>query len=124
MVESRCGAVVLGRAYPLPPLSSGGVSIAQPSLRFHILLIEPDVRNYRIRLSDKTSRLRTREVANAEPNRPLGPWHPSGLRSSPALRTVDATTKWRHLLPRSPSRFSLRFGMRNLSQPSHTIGVQ
>ena len=28
----------------LPPLSFGGASIAKPSLRFHILLIEPDMR--------------------------------------------------------------------------------
>ena len=27
-VESRCGAVTLGDAYLLPPLSSGGASIA------------------------------------------------------------------------------------------------
>ena len=41
-------------AYLLPPLSSGGASIAEPSLRFHILLIEPDMQISRIRLSDKT----------------------------------------------------------------------
>jgi rhodanese-related sulfurtransferase len=29
-VESRCGAVVLGSSQPLPPLSSGGVSIDEP----------------------------------------------------------------------------------------------
>ena len=40
--------MVEGSAYLLPPLSSGGASIAGPSLRFHILLIEPDRRNYRI----------------------------------------------------------------------------
>ena len=56
MVESRCGAVALGRTYLLPPLSSGGALLVQPWLRFHIPLIEPDVRRYRIRLSDKTSR--------------------------------------------------------------------
>jgi hypothetical protein len=38
----------------LPPLSSGGASIAGPSLRFHVLLIEPDMQISRIRLSDKT----------------------------------------------------------------------
>jgi hypothetical protein len=32
-------------------------------LRFHIPLIEPDVQFSRIRLSDKVSRFRTREVA-------------------------------------------------------------
>src|SRR6266481_2593130 len=34
-VESRCGAVTLGRTYPLPPLSSGGALVVTPSLRFH-----------------------------------------------------------------------------------------
>ena len=38
---------------PIPP----------PPLRFHIPLIEPDVQISRIRLSDKTSRLRPRHVA-------------------------------------------------------------
>src|SRR4029434_10764425 len=38
-VESRCGAVALGRTYPLPPLSSGGALVVPPSLRFHIPLI-------------------------------------------------------------------------------------
>src|SRR5258708_34331986 len=58
MVESRCGAVALGRTYLLPPLSSGGASIVPTWLRFHIPLIEPDRQISRIRLSDKTSRLR------------------------------------------------------------------
>jgi len=58
MVESRCGAVALGRTYLLPPLSSGGASMVSPWLRFHIPLIEPDRQISRIRLSDKTSRLR------------------------------------------------------------------
>src|SRR6267378_7384444 len=57
-VESRCGAVTLGRTYPLPPLSFGGALVVPPSLRFHIPLIEPDRRISRIRLSDKTSRFR------------------------------------------------------------------
>src|ERR1700737_692417 len=39
MVESRCGAVALGRTYLLPPLSSGGASMVPPWLRFHIPLI-------------------------------------------------------------------------------------
>src|SRR6476620_7481353 len=60
MVESRCGAVALGSVCLLPPLSSGGARVTWPSLRFHTPLIEPDVRSYRIRLSDKTSRLRPR----------------------------------------------------------------
>src|SRR5882724_6417674 len=57
LVESRCGAVALGRTYLLPPLSSGGASMVPPWLRFHIPLIEPDRQISRIRLSDKTSRL-------------------------------------------------------------------
>src|SRR6266481_2028184 len=57
MVESRCGAVALGRTYLLPPLSSGGALLVPPWLRFHIPLIEPDRQISRIRLSDKTSRL-------------------------------------------------------------------
>ena len=60
MVESRCGAVALGRTYLLPPLSFGGASLVRPWLRFHIPLIEPDRQISRIRLSDKTSRLRFR----------------------------------------------------------------
>jgi hypothetical protein len=60
LVESRCGAVALGRTYLLPPLSSGGALVVQPWLRFHIPLIEPDRQISRIRLSDKTSRLRFR----------------------------------------------------------------
>src|SRR5450759_4269831 len=34
-VESRCGAVALGRTYLLPPLSSGGALMVPPWLRFH-----------------------------------------------------------------------------------------
>src|SRR5208282_4846694 len=60
LVESRCGAVAVGRTYLLPPLSFGGASLVRPWLRFHIPLIEPDRRISRIRLSDKTSRFRVR----------------------------------------------------------------
>src|SRR5215471_9562805 len=63
LVESRCGAVSVGRTYLFPPLSSGGALVVRPWLRFHIPLIEPDRRLSRIRLSDKTSRLRPRHVA-------------------------------------------------------------
>jgi hypothetical protein len=38
-VESRCGAVALGRTYLFPPLSSGGALVVPPWLRFHIPLI-------------------------------------------------------------------------------------
>ncbi len=44
VVESGCGAVAVGSAYLFPPLSSDGASIAEPWLRFHTPLIEPDVR--------------------------------------------------------------------------------
>ncbi len=44
LVEAGCGAVAVGSAYLLPPLSSGGASLAEPWLRFHTPLIEPDVR--------------------------------------------------------------------------------
>src|SRR5665811_1305693 len=62
LVESRCGAVAVGRTYLLPPLSSGGALLVRPCLRFHFPLIEPDIQISRIRLSDKTSRLRPRHV--------------------------------------------------------------
>src|SRR5215471_11537576 len=39
VVESRCGAVAVGRTYLLPPLSFGGASLARPWLRFHTPLI-------------------------------------------------------------------------------------
>jgi len=61
-VESRCGAVAVDGTYLLPPLSYGGASIVPSWLRFHIPLIEPDMRLARIRLSDKTSRLHPRRV--------------------------------------------------------------
>ena len=62
MVESRCGAVALGRTYLLPPLSFGGASMVPPWLRFHIPLIEPDMQISRIRLSDKSSRFRVQRL--------------------------------------------------------------
>src|SRR6266404_1434441 len=61
-VESRCGAVALGRTYLLPPLSFGGASMVPPWLRFHIPLIEPDMQISRIRLSDKSSRFRVQRL--------------------------------------------------------------
>ena len=57
----------LGAAYLFPALSSAGASIASPCVRFHIPLIEPDVPVSGIRLSEKGSRCRPREIA-----RPLG----------------------------------------------------
>jgi hypothetical protein len=63
MVESECGAAAVGRTYLLPPLSSGGASLVRPWPRFHTPLIEPDMQIFRIRLSDKTSRLHPRRAA-------------------------------------------------------------
>src|SRR6476660_7737223 len=48
LVESRCGAVALGRTYLLPPLSSGGALVVLPWLRFHIPLIDPDRQIWRV----------------------------------------------------------------------------
>ena len=53
----------LGAAYRLPTLSSVGASLAPPCARFHTPLIEPDLRNDRIRLSEKVSRCRPRKAA-------------------------------------------------------------
>ena len=41
----------VGAAYRLPALSSGGASLASPCFRFHIPLIEPDVRISRFRFT-------------------------------------------------------------------------
>jgi hypothetical protein len=60
-VEMWRGGV--GAAYLLPALSSAGASLASPCFRFHIPLIEPDVRISRFRLSEKGSRCRPREIA-------------------------------------------------------------
>ncbi len=57
--------MALGRACLFPPLSSDGALVAQPWLRFHTPLIEPDVQISRIRLSDKTSRRLSRATPSA-----------------------------------------------------------
>jgi len=66
-MRNLCGVEVwrggLGGTYPLPALSSAGASLAPPCFRLHTPLIEPDVRNDRIRLSEKVSRGRPRETA-------------------------------------------------------------
>src|SRR5437016_14225991 len=49
----------LGAAYLLPALSSAGASLASPCFRFHIPLIELDVRISRFRLSEKTPAIAT-----------------------------------------------------------------
>jgi len=48
-----------------PTLSVAGALMSLALLRFHIPLIKPDVRFSRIRLSDKDSHLRPREVARS-----------------------------------------------------------
>ena len=90
VVELRCGAVSVGRTYLFPPLSSGGALVVRPWLRFHIPLIEPDRRLSRIRLSDKTSRLRPRHVA-PERGQAYEPEVPVKVREwiSPALASPD-----------------------------------
>jgi len=45
----------LGANYLLPALSAAGASIASPCFRFHIPLIEPDVRISHFRLSEKAT---------------------------------------------------------------------
>jgi hypothetical protein len=72
-----------------PPLSSDGALVVRPWLRFHIPLIEPDKRLSRIRLSDKTSRLRPRHVAT-ERGQTYEPEVPVKVREwiSPALRRL------------------------------------
>src|SRR6202007_1174115 len=90
LVESRCGAVALGRTYLLPPLSSGGASLARPWLCFHTPLIEPDMQIPRIRLSDETSRLRPRRAAS-KLRQPYEPEVPVKVREwiAPALASSD-----------------------------------
>jgi hypothetical protein len=64
---ANCGVEMwrggVGAAYLFPALSSAGASLASPCFRFHIPLIEPDVRISRFRLSEKGSRGRPREMA-------------------------------------------------------------
>jgi hypothetical protein len=55
----------LGAAYLLPALSSAGASLASPCFRFHIPLIEPDVRISRFRLSEKTPAIATAIACDA-----------------------------------------------------------
>src|SRR4051812_29854018 len=108
MVESRCGAVAVGRTYLLPPLSSGGALVARPWLRFHTPLIEPDMQISRIRLSDKTSRLHPRHVV-PKPAQAYEPKVPVKVREgiSPALAAPDLV-----LGPQPPA------------QPHRCVGVE
>jgi hypothetical protein len=56
----------LGLAYLFPALSSAGASRARPCSVSTLPLIKPDVRISRIRLSDKDSCFRPRNVAVAQ----------------------------------------------------------
>jgi len=91
----------LGVAYLLSALSSAGASIAAPCFRFHIPLIEPDVRIPRFRLSEKGSRGRSREIA-----RPLG-------------KADDAQHLWQGVLrkPLGPRPYQFVLGTQPLTQP-------
>ena len=53
----------LGWAYPFAGAFASRCLTSPAMVRFHIPLIEPDVRVSRIRLSDKDSRVRPRKVA-------------------------------------------------------------
>jgi len=107
----------------LPPLSFGGTSIAEPSLRFHILLIEPDKQFSRIRLSDKTHTFAHETSSAVHPAYNTGPCSLRVHRPS-ILRTTANATTW--VVVRSPdhkSKFFLRFSMWCLPQRSHITGV-
>ena len=70
-------------------------------LRFHIPLIEPDVRNYRIRLSEKThgvayGRLAVRWVSRTRPNSSCSA--SSGYRLVPVPRTL-CLAHWSRRVP-------------------------
>ena len=68
LVESRRGAVAVGSGNSGWPAAFAWVPVPQsdPWLRFHVPLIEPDVRISRIRLSDKVSCVRTRVAARKQ----------------------------------------------------------
>src|SRR5258707_4813136 len=90
LVESRCDAVALGSNISVAALSFGGALLAQPWLRFHTPLIEPDMQISRIRLSDKPSRLRPRHVV-PKPAQAYEPEVPVKVRDvlGPALASPD-----------------------------------
>jgi hypothetical protein len=77
-----------------PP--SGGASLVRPWLGFHTPLIEPDMQIFRIRLSDKTSRLhhdgpRSRRV-------PGGPRIGGVRRNLPSCWRSDAASRTFHAI--------------------------
>ena len=89
--------MALGEHVCLPPLSSGGRLVAPPWVRFHTPLIEPDVQISRIRLSDKSSRLRPRHVV-PKPGQTYEPEVPVEVREwiAPALRRLTLCLKRNH----------------------------
>ena len=71
--------------------------MAHPWLRFHTPLIEPDVQISRIRLSDKSSRLRPRHVV-PKPGQTYEPEVPVEVREwiAPAPSSPDLCLKRNH----------------------------
>ena len=61
VVESKGDAVAKASAYVCFGVSPSVAQYPHAMLRFHLPLIEPDVRISRIRLSDKVSRVRPRK---------------------------------------------------------------
>gem|GEM_PF-6538763 len=106
----------------LPPLSCGGASIAKPSLRFHILLIELDMQISRIQLSDKNSHLRTRKVitVHSVPAQDRVPRRATTERSAHNHQRLHLGG---HSFPGAHPEFFLRFSMRHLPQVPHINGV-
>jgi hypothetical protein len=103
-VESECGAAAVGRAYRFAAPFVWRCLVARPWLRFHTPLIEPDVRIARIRLSDKTSRLRPRHVV-LKPAQTYEPEVPVEVRE----RIASADNYSARLQPRVRTPTSVRF---------------
>ena len=104
-VEMWRGGV--GAAYLLPALSLAGASLASPCFRFHIPLIEPDRPISGIRLSEKVSRWRPREIA-----RPPGKTDKSKHCMQSGFRK-----------PRGPRPFHFVLGTQPLTQPLASVRV-
>jgi hypothetical protein len=98
---------------PLPPLSSGGALVAQPWLRFHTPLTEPDRQVSCIRLSDKTSRLRPRHVV-PKPTQAYEPEVPVEVREWIVRRSISTPRTCTHARFRTKRQSFLRFKRRGL----------
>ena len=122
-VESRCGAVAWFGLIGAPLCAVARIHRTDPSLRFHIPLIEPDMQISRIRLSDKTSCLCTRKVTRSSPDLQHGD------RVSPVY--TDRAFYAQPPMPppgwsfasRRCSGFFLHFNMRRVPQLPHINGV-